>query len=172
MGRKSRAFRIAAAGSFVGSVLLVATHASSAQMASSSPERSVLMRSTAPVVRNCRSWTAGGCFRLLLEISGTRDQPVQIGYSLREGLMEHSHAYLPSGISCVASMVSGVAVNYSNREWTAVGRTTPARAIVAFGCDGPIKAGDEVLVDLTFWVSEGGRRGNAERFAFPQRPLE
>lgn len=171
MGRMLPTFVIAAAVPLVGSPLLVAVQAT-AQIAEASSNRIVSIRSTAPVVRKCQNWTRGGCFRFLLEISGARDRPVWIGYSLRDGLMEHSHAYLPSGISCVASMVSGVTVDYPNRQWTSVGRTTPARAIVSFGCDGPINVGDDVLIDLSFSLSEDGQHSTVERFAFPQRPLE
>ena len=143
----------------------------SAQFAETASKRAVTIRTTAPILKKCNTWTAGGCFRILLEISGTTDDPVGVGYDLNGSWMGDSHAYVTSGAGCVAFMVSGVTVNYSNVQWTTVRRTTPARAIVDFGCDRPLRPGDKVLIDLSFWLSSGDRNSTAERFAFPQLTL-
>jgi hypothetical protein len=172
MSAISRKIAIAVAAPVAASILLASGQAKSAPPAASGSDRSVIIRNTAPVIRKCQSWTRGGCFRLLIEVSGTREQPVWIGYRPRDGLMEHSHAYLRSGTSCVAAMQSGITEDRRGSQWTRVGRTTPARAIIAFGCDGPIKPGDEVLIDLSFSISEDGQSVTAERFSFPQSPLE
>jgi hypothetical protein len=157
----------AAVGLLVGLGLLWATQAS-AQFSEASTKRAVTIRTTSPVLKKCQTWTRGGCFRILLELSGTTDDPVAVGYDLNRGYMGDSHAYITSGVACTPAMVSGIAVNYSNRQWTKVGRTTPARAIVDFGCDGPVRSGDTVLIDLSFWLASSGGDNAVERFAFPQ----
>lgn len=129
----------------------------------------VSVQSTAPTVVNCGQWRAAGCFRTLLEIRGRLGVPVRVAFKsvgAVGGQMSQSQAYLASGTACEVRVQSGLLPTFWN-EWTVVTRTRPARVIVDYYCDAPVRRGDSAFIDLSLWLAADGAGEKFQRFPFP-----
>lgn len=135
----------------------------------------VSVRSTAPRALSCQSIgiQGDGCFRAFIEITATTNTSVGLAYQhvgIFGGLMGNSHAYLSSGASCSARVVSGLGREYS--PMTLATRTRPIRVIVNFLCDQPIRRGETTFMDLALWVEPEGMERTFERFPFPESQIQ
>ena len=153
-------------------LMTLATSSAAAAQATGSSESGLLsIQSRPPALTKCSRWNAQTCFKVMLEVSSDRDEPTLISYDPNGELMEESHAYLDSGVMCKAIMISGVPIKHSNRPWTSVRKMQPARAIVEFGCTGPVRPGEVVFMDLSFWIAPDGKSSSFERYSFPETTI-